>query len=278
LGFHLLSKRALVTSIALLLFAPAIVAGAVGRLCFVRGDYIFIQEPNGRIKRLVKGSEPSISPDGQTIAFVVVQESKRHVNLLDIQSGRAVPISTLNSYQSFHPLCSDDGRQLAVQLVIDHKPAFATVDPRTGDYHLIPSNLKSDFIWLNSWTSNGSSIVLNDLEYVYDLALDGHIIKQLSIRELFGNLIISSMTEFSFSTDGKFLLFNSSVVPDDVGIASLYLWDIGAQRLSRLTSDPLLRSIRNGFLLAIKLFSRATSKATTNRIPVSLITTFIKSR
>jgi len=69
--------------------------------------------------------------------------------------------------------------------------------------------------------------------------LDGHIIKQLSIRELFGNLIISSMTQFSFSTDGRFLLFNSSVVPDDVGIASLYLWDIGAQRLSRLTSDPL---------------------------------------
>jgi Tol biopolymer transport system component len=29
------------------------------------------------------------------------------------------------------------------------------------------------------------------------------------------------------------------MVPDDVGIASLYLWDIDAQRLSRLTSDRL---------------------------------------
>ena len=238
-----MNKRALVTSIALLLLVPAIVAGAVGRLCFTRGDYIFIQEPNGRIRRLVKGYQPNISPDGQTIAFVASTgewpKSESHVNLLDVKSGSARPISTLSSFQSFHPLWSPDGRQLAVQLAIDHKPAFATVDPRTGDYHLIPSNLKSDYIWLNSWTSNGSSIVLNDLEYVYDLALDGHVIKQLSIRELFGNVDISSLTRFSFSTDGKLLLFNSAMVPDDVGIASLYLWDIDAQRLSRLTSDRI---------------------------------------
>lgn len=238
-----MSKRAVVTSFALLLFAPAIVAGAVGRLCFTRGEYIFIQEPNGRIRRLVKGDEPHISPDGQTIAFVAVTgkwpNSESHVNLLDIQSGNARPISTLNNFESFHPLWSPDGRQLAVQLVIDHQTVFATVDPRTGEHQVIPSDLKSKFIWLNSWTPSGSSIVLNDLEYVYDLALDGRIIRKLSIRDLFGNIEISSLTRFSFSTDGKFLLFNSSVVPDDVGIASLYLWDIDAQRLSRLTSDRL---------------------------------------
>jgi Tol biopolymer transport system component len=238
-----LSKRAVVTAIVLLLLAPRIVAAAAGRLCFTRGDFIFIQEPNGRIRRLVKGYQPDISPDGQTIAFISEKgewpDSDRHLNLLDIQSGNARAISTLNSFRSSHPLWSPDGRQLAIQLVIDHKPAFATVNPRTGDYYLIPSIFKSDYIFLNSWAPGGSSVILQDQEYVYDLALDGHIIRKFSIRDLFGDLIMSSLSRFSFSPDGRFLLFDSAMVPDDVGIASIYRWDIGAQRLSRLTSDRI---------------------------------------
>ena len=238
-----MSTRTFVISIVLLLLTPAIATAARGRLCFTRGDYIFIQEPNGRIKRLVKGYEPNISPDGQTIAFVTSKgewpNSDSHVNVFDIQTGNARSISTLNAFQSFHPLWSPDGRQLAVQIIIDNKSAFATVDPWTDDYCVIPSNLQSEFTWLNSWMPDGNSVILNNLEHVYQLALDGQMVRKLSIRELFGNVSVSSLTRFSFSTDGRFLMFNSSMVPDDVGIASIYLWDIGAQRLTRLTSDSI---------------------------------------
>ena len=237
-----MSNRTFLISITLpLLMAPPVAASS-GRLCFTRGDYIFIQEPNGRVKRLIKGSEPNLSPDGESIAFVAVKGEwppDRHVNVFDIRTGKVRSISTLEPFQSFGPLWSPDGRRLAVQMSVNHKTAFATVDARTDDYCLIPSNFESNYVWLNSWIPDGNSVILNSLEYVYQLTLDGQVVRKLGIRELFGNVNISSLTRFSFSRDGRFLLFDSAMVPDDVGIASLYLWDISAQRLSRLTSDPI---------------------------------------
>ena len=65
----------------------------------------------------------------------------------------------------------------------------------------------------------------------------------LALTGLFGGMsdatLASSLSRFSFSPDGRFLLFDSAMVPDDVGVASIYRWDIGAQRLSRLTSDRI---------------------------------------
>src|SRR5436190_20295953 len=61
-GFHPMRTRTLLTSIGILLLVASAKAATGGRLCFTRGDYVFIQESNGRITRLVKGYEPNISP------------------------------------------------------------------------------------------------------------------------------------------------------------------------------------------------------------------------
>lgn len=238
-----MSKRIVLTSILLLWPAASVLAVNEGRLCFTRGDYVFVQEPNGRPRRLVKGYQPSISPDGNIIAFVVAQgewpKSESHVSLIDIQTGKVRAISTLNPFNSFRPLWSPDGGRLAVQLVMNQTPGFAIVDATSENLYVIPANLQLEFGWLNSWTADGKSIVLNSLEHVYQVALDGHVIRKLAMRELVGAVDISSLSRFSFSPDGRFLLFNSAMVPDDVGIASIYLYDLRARRLSRLTSDHL---------------------------------------
>jgi Tol biopolymer transport system component len=113
-----MSNRRFLTSILLLLLTCPIVAAAGGRLCFTRGDYVFLQEPNGRIKRLVKGYEPSISSDGQTIAFVSIKGENlnldSHVKLINLGTGRVRGIPTLDPFQSLSVVWSPDGRYLAV--------------------------------------------------------------------------------------------------------------------------------------------------------------------
>jgi len=238
-----MNNRIIFGPILVLLLAPSIFAATTGRLCFTRGAYIFVREPNGVTKRVVKGRQPNISPDGKTIAFVTgkgeLLKSESHVHLIDIQTGKLREISSLTPYDSFGPLWSPDGRRLAVQLVMDQKGALATVDPRTGDFCVIPANLPRELTWLNSWTPDGNSLVLNDLEYVYQLTLSGQVLRSLSIKEMLGDVVISSQTGFSFSPDGRFLLFDSAMVPDDVGIASIYLYNFTSGGLSRLTSDRL---------------------------------------
>lgn len=227
----------------ILVITPSVVAASEGRICFTRGDYIFIRESNGGTKRLVKGYSPRISPDGRTVAFVEVKgellKSESHVRLIDIQTGKVRTLSKLNQFKSFSPVWSPDGRKLAVEVVMGNLVEVAIVDATSEELYVIPANLRLEFIWLNSWTADGRSIVLNSLEHVYQVRLDGQVLRKLAIRDLFGTLIISSESRFSFSPDGRFLLFNTSMVPDDVGISAIYRYDFANERLSRLTSDPL---------------------------------------
>jgi Tol biopolymer transport system component len=241
-GFHLMVKRTFVTSIVLLLLTLAIVSAASGRLCFTRGDYMFLQEPNGRIKRLLKGYEPSISPDGQTIAFVSIKGKNlnldSHLKLIDLRTGGVRGIPTLDPFQSLSAVWSPDGRYLAVGVVMNQKCELATVNLNSGEICVIPTNLNLSYFWLNSWGED-NSLVLNALEFVYQIALDGQIVRKLPVNDLFKDLNIASSSRFSISPDGRFLLFNGGMVPDDVGIASIYLYDLTNARLSRLTPDNL---------------------------------------
>src|SRR5436190_2055715 len=150
-----MTMRRFITSIALLLVAPAIAFAAGGRLCFTRGDYIFLREPNGRIKRLVKGYAPNISPDGQTIAFVSIKGENlnldSHVKLIDLRTGRVRGIPTLDPLQSLSAVWSPDGRYLAVDVVMNHKRELATVNLHSGEICVIPTDLSLLYTWLNSW-------------------------------------------------------------------------------------------------------------------------------
>jgi len=240
-GFHIMiTRRLLISFVLLLLTAPAV--AATGRICFTRGEFVFIQEPNGRIKRLVKGYQPSIAPDGRTIAFVSINGDRRnpdsHVKLIDIQSGNVRGISTLDPLQSLSAIWSPDGRYLAVDVVMNHKRELATVDLGSGEICVIPTNFDLSSAGLNSWGQD-NSLVLNALEHIYQIALDGHVVRKLPVNDLFRDLNIASSSRFSISADGRFLLFNGGMVPDDVGIASIYLYGLTNGHLSRLTPENL---------------------------------------
>src|SRR5687767_3695586 len=139
-----MSNRRFLASILLLLLIFPIVGAASRRLCFTRGDHVFVREPNGRIKRLVKGSEPTISPDGRTIAFVSIRgfhlNQDSHVKLIDLQTGKVRGIPTLDPFQSVAPVWSPDGRLLAVGLLTNQKTVIATVDVRSGDICVVPAD------------------------------------------------------------------------------------------------------------------------------------------
>jgi WD40 repeat protein len=211
------------------------------RICFVRGDQIFVREPDGRTSFVVKGQTPSLSPDGRIIAFTSVKGTRRsesQVNLIDIETGRIFQPSGLKRYHSFRPIWSPDGRKLAVQVVGDDKAAFAIVDPFSEDLVLLAMP-EVEYFNLSSWTADGKSIVVNTLDHVYQIALDGKVLRQLAFKDLFGSLLMSSESQFSFSRNGKLLLFSTSMVPEDVGVPGIYLYDLDNKRLVRITSDRL---------------------------------------
>src|ERR1700687_2737256 len=149
-----MSKHTFLRSVLLLLLMPLIVAATGERLCFTRGDYVFLREPNGQIKRLVKGYNPSISPDGRTVAFVTITGNgsnlDSHVKLIDIHTGKVRGISTLDALQSLSAIWSPDGHYLAVDVVMNHKRELATANLHSGEICVIPTNLDLSYVWLNS--------------------------------------------------------------------------------------------------------------------------------
>lgn len=99
-------------------------------LCFSRGDDIYLMDVNtGRVRKILKGVEPNISPNGERIAYVFADNAA--LKTVDVKSGAIKEFPSLQRVGAKAPQWSPDGSKIAFEFKKDLTWRVAIVDTET---------------------------------------------------------------------------------------------------------------------------------------------------
>lgn len=226
------------------------------KICFVRDHYVCVFDPRtGDTKRIVAGEDCAISPSGELIAFTVYVSLShtigwpKTIKILDLTTKTVNEIPSLPAALKMNPRWSPDGTRLAFEVTIENQLHVEVLNVASGEWSDVTRNL--DFLepWgetnrfgvnLDSWLPDGKSILCHDLNYIYEIGLDGSTLHRLSISSIVDphEATISSATRFSFSRDRRLLLFdgNSEVKTGKLNL-TLYIFDLEQHKLFRVMPE-----------------------------------------
>jgi Tol biopolymer transport system component len=234
-----------------LAFAVQTAPSSISKICFTRGEFIYLKDmKTGLVKRVVKGSYPSLAPDGRTLAFSVDnltgaqpgKEISREIKLIDLESNKVTSFDSLKNFLCYQVTWSPDGSKVAFGLFKDHRWDLAVMDPATRAWHLVTEKLPTNAAGysFNSWTADSQSIIGQDLDNIYQVDLEGKLLKKLAVADVVDDVsYVSSTTRFSMSADGRTLLFDTQDQPDDPRLPMIWLYDLEKKTRVRVTPKTL---------------------------------------
>jgi hypothetical protein len=195
----------------------------VASLCFSRGGAIYTMNlKTGAIKRVALGFDPNISRDGSEVAFTVSRDKDPDVNRIvqvkNLSTGKVRAFPSLAKNTHYGPLWSPKDARLIALHVFSLAPTSrwdaCLLDTSTGTWKNLTAGIKSDGgVYLSSWTAGGRSIICHDLHDVYEVDLDGRVIRTLPIQDMIPSEYVSSSTKFSVLSNGM-ILFDTNLPHD----------------------------------------------------------------
>lgn len=246
----------------------------MAKIAFERGRGIFVYDLfKKQVKRIAEGSEPSISPTGDLIAFTNSDDAMpptTALRLFDLKTGRIDEIQALRGLRTTSPSWSSDGQKLAFDVVIDKRSHIGILDVRSGQWNDVTRDFQfADRVglYMSSWSSANKSIICHDLSHIYEVSEAGTVLRTLPITTVVPAGEVASDIRFHLSNDGKRVLFGTRM-PD---YSAIYVFDISAGARRDVTPkgfkvfDPLWLSDQ-----AI-LFSCAPSEATNRESDICLM-------
>lgn len=237
----------LLLSLSLALAIQTAPAGPITKVCFTRGEFIYLKDmKTGLERRIVKGSYPNLSPDGKTLAISVDQETRsrvlsREIKLIDLATGKVTDFVSLKKYLCYGAVWAPDGKKIAFGLFKDNQWVVAMMDVESRDWRVLTENLnKVVGVSVNSWTSDSKSLFCQDLDNIYQIGIDGAVLKKIPVADVVDDIsYISSLTKFSLSSDGRSLLFDTGEQPDDPRPPMVWIYDLQTRTRKRISGKTL---------------------------------------
>ena len=168
-----------------------------------------------RTKKIAAGALPEISPDGARIAFNTVADSKtrpgpeRHIATADIASGKVTVLKDIPSDNCFGPVWSPDGKQLAFSIMADKAWQLGLVNVDGSAFRFVKNaELRPEALGAPEWARDGKSIFCHDLDNIYQIDLDGNVLKKWELAKILTDASMNSGDRLSVSPDGKVLLMD----------------------------------------------------------------------
>jgi Tol biopolymer transport system component len=226
------------------------------KICFIRGAWIWVANlATGKERRIAEGGGAQLSPAGDSLVFLSVKEKENEdlmmrwsppadrLRVLNLSTGAVRDFPTLREGHIGDPLWSNDGTRIAVGVSTpDSKvPSIVILNAATGDVERKVTG-GWDFttyqgLFLNSWTPGDQSILFHTFGALFELRIDSGIVEKVPIDNLFeSGDISSSATQFSFSSDRRYLLFDGMIdTPDEPATEVIYVYDLTTKTLRRVT-------------------------------------------
>jgi len=221
--------------------APAVAAPAVSpwsdpsavTVVFARDGGVWLTDAaGGTPRRLCNGNDPEISPRGDAVAFTDYRDEGRRIALLRLGEKTARLVAGIPGDNSYGPRWSPDGMRLLFNHWLPDEARWVTavVSTAGGDLRLVTGAVRD--VYSPFWADDGASVYAQDLEFLYRFDLQGRILEQRPLAELFGDAVsFSSAVRFSVAPDGSAVLFDAdlpemSPLAQKVGepASAVFLW------------------------------------------------------
>jgi TolB protein len=195
---------------------PALSHAAQRKIAYEHRDNIFVADADGtHQKKIATGALPEISPDGTRVAFNTVADAKtrpgpeRHIAVADVASGKVTVLKDIPSDNCFGPVWSPDGTKLAFSIMADDEWQLGLVNVDGSGFRFVKNAaLRSDALGAPEWARDGKSIYCHDLDNIYQIDLDGNVLKKWELSKILTDASMNSGDRLSISPDGKVLLMD----------------------------------------------------------------------
>src|SRR5271167_4413712 len=132
-GFLLIGALVL----ALLVSFAAEAGGPQSKIAFERGSNVWIANIDGtKARKLIKGDDPRIAPDGTKVAFTITppgnKDVERYIAVVDAETGATKIFKDMPSDNCFGPVWSPNGLQILFEIFVDNHLVLTVSCWRSG--------------------------------------------------------------------------------------------------------------------------------------------------
>jgi TolB protein len=191
-------------------------SAAERKIAYEHDENIFVADIDGKHpKKIAAGALPEISPDGTRVVFNTEGDAKnrpgpeRHVAIADVASGKVTVLPNIPSDNCFGPVWSPDGKQLAFSIMADKAWQLGLVNVDGSGFRFVKNaELRPDAFGAPEWARDSKSIFCHDLDNIYQIDLDGKVLKKWGLAKTLTDASMNSGDRLSISPDGNTLLMD----------------------------------------------------------------------
>jgi TolB protein len=208
--------RPLTIAIFLCVAFSALSHAAPRKIAYERRDDIFVADADGtHQKKIADGALPEISPDSTRVAFNTEADAKtrpgpeRHIAVADLATGKVTVLNDIPSDNCFGPVWSPDGSKLAFSIMAEKEWHLGLVNADGSGFRFVKNpELKSEAFGEPTWARDGKSIFCHDLDDIYQIDLNGNVLKKWALSKILTDASMNGGDRLSISPDGKVLLMD----------------------------------------------------------------------
>jgi TolB protein len=239
--------RSFVTLAALLLLHASLGAEP-RRVAFERGSDVWVANLDGTgAKKIARGSQPDISPDGARVAFNTdsggSKELDRRIAFADVVTGKATVFKKeIPSDNCQHAVWSPDGSQILFNLYTENDWHLGLINADGSGFRYVKkASSKNSGLWSACWAPDGHSVYVQDLDKISQLDLDGVELTKRDLHALFPSAGLTSSSRMAVSPDGNTLLLEAEMDEEveredwDGPPPGIWTLDLAAGTVTRLT-------------------------------------------
>jgi TolB protein len=191
-------------------------SGAQRKIAYEHRGNIFVADIDGtHQKKIADGALPEISPDGTRVAFNTSEDSKtrpgpeRHIAVAEVANEKVTFLKDIPSDNCFGPVWSPDGSKLAFAIMTEKEWHLGLVNADGSGFRFVKNaGLKSEAFGAPEWARDGKSIFCHDLDNIYQVDLDGNILKKWELSQILTDASMNGGDRLSVSPDDKVLLMD----------------------------------------------------------------------
>jgi len=220
--------------------------GPQRRIVFARDSTLWTANLDGtKMRKLTRGADPSISPDGTKVAFTMSppggKELLRYIAVAEVATGATKVFKETPSNNCFGPVWSPDGALIAFEIFVENHWRLGLINADGSGFRFFGMPPR-DQGWSSAcWASDTKSIFCQDLENICQFGIDGELLASWEISKIVPQGEMDSSKRLSISDDGKSLLIDVNMDAEESPKdwegppPAIWLFDIPSRKATRLT-------------------------------------------